>query len=320
LVKVKAAGICGSDVQRVYGDEAYHYPIILGHEFAGEIVEVTQGVDASMLGKDVAIFPLLPCKKCDVCEKGEYASCRNYSYFGSRYDGGFREYVAVPIWNIVPLPKGVTYEEAAMIEPSAIALHALSQCGIKIGYSILIFGAGPIGIMLGMLARIWGASNVIMLDIDKKKIDFAKQLGFEYVIDNSDSTYTEKIKEITGGQGVDVAIDGVGLSSTLSGCIQIVKPLGNIVCVGNFPEDMTLTHEIFTLILRKQLHIIGTWNSGYTQDYNEWTILADLMAKKKYDVRPLISHKFTFEDVKEAFALLKEKKEYTCKVLFVEKL
>jgi len=318
LVKVKAAGICGSDVQRVYGEEAYHYPIVLGHEFAGEIVKISKVVDASVLGKEAAVFPMLPCKRCDVCEKGEYASCRNYEYLGSRCDGGFREYLAVPIWNIVFLPENVTCEEAAMLEPSAIALHALYKCGIGIGDSLLIFGAGPIGIMMGLLARVCGSGKIILLDIDKKKIDFAKRLGFENVLDNSHAAYAEQVMEIVGDKGVDIAIDGVGLSSTLSDCIKLIKPLGKIVCVGNYPIDITLNYEVFSLILRKQLQIFGTWNSGYTQDRNEWKIVADLIAKKAYDVRPLISHKFAFNEVNKAFDVFKQKEELICKILFVE--
>lgn len=100
LLKIKASGICGSDIGRVYVKGTYHFPTIPGHEFAGQIVEAGEGVDSSLVGKRAAVFPLLPCRKCDMCEVGEYASCWNYNYFGSRCDGGFAEYIAVPVWNL----------------------------------------------------------------------------------------------------------------------------------------------------------------------------------------------------------------------------
>ena len=183
---------------------------------------------------------MLPCRRCDMCEIGEYASCRDYDYFGSRRDGGFCEYVAVPKENLVPLPDSVGFCEAAMIEPAAVSLHGLMRCGVGIGDIVLIYGAGSIGLMTGMLARIWGAGRVILLDIDEQKLAFAREMGFADVLKSDGEAYLEQISRMTDGRGADIAVDAVGISPTLSGCIRAVKPMGDIVCVGNYPADITL--------------------------------------------------------------------------------
>ena len=172
LLKTKAAGICGSDIERVFVKGTYHFPTIPGHEFSGEVVQVGEGVDTNLLGRRAAVFPLLPCRKCDMCEVGEYASCRNYNYFGSRCDGGFAEYVAIPVWNLIFGPDSLSYEVMAMAEPAAVSLHALSQGDVKLGDQVAVFGAGAIGLMIGELARIAGVDKVIMLDIEQKKLGF----------------------------------------------------------------------------------------------------------------------------------------------------
>ena len=127
LVKVRAAGICGSDIPRVYKDGAHNMPLTIGHEFAGEVADTGKGVPKDWNGKRVGIFPLIPCKECIACKQRKYEMCRNYSYLGSRRDGGFAEYVSVPEWNLIELPDLVDFEVAAMLEPMAVATHAMRR-------------------------------------------------------------------------------------------------------------------------------------------------------------------------------------------------
>lgn len=127
LVAVRAAGICGSDIPRIYRTGAHRHPLIPGHEFSGEVVELGEDVDRSWMGKSVGVFPLIPCRSCEPCRRKQYEMCRNYDYLGSRRDGGFAEYVAVPVWNLLALPQSVSYEEAAMLEPMAVAVHAMRR-------------------------------------------------------------------------------------------------------------------------------------------------------------------------------------------------
>ena len=131
LVEVKAAGICGSDIPRIFETGTYHFPTIPGHEFSGQVVSAYDGEQNPWIGKRVGIFPLIPCMECFTCKKVEYEMCRNYNYLGSRCDGGFAEYVAVPEWNLIELPDKVSYEEAAMLEPAAVALHAVRRLDLQ---------------------------------------------------------------------------------------------------------------------------------------------------------------------------------------------
>jgi len=315
LLKIKASGICGSDISRVFIKGTYSFPTIPGHEFSGEIVETGQGVDSSLTGKAAAVFPLLPCRKCDMCETGEYASCRNYSYFGSRCDGGFAEYIAVPVWNLV-LAEGLSFEEMAMAEPASVSLHALGRAGVSLGDSVAIFGAGAIGLMLAVFAGAAGAQKIILLDIDEKKLNFARQLGYDHALNSASNDWLDEVRSITAGKGVDLAIEGAGAASAAEGCFTAVKPLGRVVLMGNPGGDMNLHQNAYWEILRKQLAVYGTWNSSYNQKQNDWRIALDAMAGSRVNVKPLITHRFGLQDCAAAFDLLRDKTRFSCRVMF----
>lgn len=314
LVKVRASGICGSDIQRVFEKGTYHFPTIPGHEFAGEIVEAK---DKKMIGKKAAIFPLIPCFSCKACQVGEYAQCADYDYYGSRRDGGFAEYIAVKEWNLVMVADHVTYEEAAMCEPAAVALHAIRQAGVEVGETVAIFGAGPIGIMLGQWALAWGAFKVILIDIDQTKIDFAVKMGFETVINSLKTDPVEQIKKMTADAGADVCIEGAGVSVTLEQGIKALRNFGRMVAMGNPVGDMILSQKGYWEILRKQITLKGTWNSSYNGVKNDWITTGRAMESGKLNVKPLVSHRFNFSESVQAFKLMRDRKEYFNKVMFI---
>ena len=313
LMKIHACGICGSDIPRIISKGTNHFPTIPGHEFAGEIIEAN---DNSLLGRRAAVFPLLPCRKCEACQVGEYAQCHDYDYYGSRRDGAFAEYIAVKNWNLIPFADTISYEEAAMCEPAAVALHAITLADIKAGDTIAIFGAGPIGIMLGMWARLNGAYRIILCDIDSTKIDFARKLGFDSV-NSRETDPVEFIRNATGGRGADACIEGAGVAQTWEQCLKAAKSFGTVVCMGNPMGDMTLTQKGYWEILRKQLTLKGTWNSCYNDTRNEWRIALDAIESHRIDVRPLISHRFELSQYEEAFKLMRERREFFNKVMFV---
>ena len=175
LIKIKNCGICGSDIGRIFKNGTYHFPTVPGHEFAGEVIFDPHG---DLNGKRVAVFPLLPCFECEMCKKGMYAKCSSYDYYGSRCDGAFSEYIAVKRFNLVELPDNVSFEESAMCEPASVALHVVKKAGIKSGDSVVISGAGPIGLISGQWAKMFGAKRVMMFDIDSEKIEFCKKMVF----------------------------------------------------------------------------------------------------------------------------------------------
>jgi L-iditol 2-dehydrogenase len=316
MLKVRAAGICGSDIPRVFEKGTYHFPTVPGHEFAGEIVAVNPG-DEALLGKRAAVFPLLPCGKCEACQIGEYPQCSDYDYYGSRRDGAFAEYIAVKKWNLVMVPDTVPFEHAAMCEPCAVAIHALSQAGIRLGDTVAIFGAGAIGLLAAQTARGWGAAQVILADVDEKKLAFARELGFTHTVDSKSADPAEYIQSITGGRGADLCLEAAGVSATAAACLKSAKTFGSVVLMGNPAKNIELPQKAYWEILRKQLYLRGTWNSSYNDAHNDWQLAIQCMDKGILKLDKMISHRFSFAECGKAFELARKREEFYVKIMFV---
>ena len=314
LLHIRAAGICGSDIGRVFHKGTYHFPTIPGHEFAGEIIAVGEGVDAGLIGKRAAVFPLLPCFSCPACQVGEYAQCEQYDYYGSRRDGGFAEFLCVKQWNLVMVPDDLSLEEAAMCEPVAVAIHALSKAGVGFGDTVTIFGAGAIGITLAKIARAWGAGQVILADIDQNKLNFAARINCGQCINNKTADAANTIMKLTNGRGSDITIEGTGAGAALADCLKSAAVFGRVVLMGNPLGDIEIPQKAYWEILRKQLSLTGTWNSSYTGIRNDWQ--KAIAAMPGLNLSELITHRFDFEKCNEAFDVLKRREDFALKVMF----
>lgn len=211
IVKVMAAGICGSDIPRIYTTGAYSYPLIPGHEFSGIVSEAGQKVDKKWLGKRVGVFPLIPCGKCRSCKTGRYELCRNYGYLGSRSHGGFAEYVKVPSWNLLELPLNVSFEQAAMLEPMAVAVHAMRRSGILKGDSVAICGLGTIGLLLYMFLADIGIEHIYLIGNKEYQKEICMHLGInERNFCNSSIEDVHNWLDGICNSGVDVFFDCAG--------------------------------------------------------------------------------------------------------------
>ncbi|MBQ8207145.1 MAG: alcohol dehydrogenase catalytic domain-containing protein [Clostridia bacterium] len=297
LVNVKNCGICGSDIGRVFKNGTYHFPTVIGHEFAGKVVLDKSG---EWTGRRVSVFPLLPCFNCEACKAQNYACCANYDYYGSRRDGGFTQYIAVKKFNLVPLPDNVTYEEGAMCEPASVGCHAIKKLNIKGSESILISGAGPIGIIAARWAMGKGAASVKFIENDPAKIDFAKKLGF--MIHNE-------------GEKYDCAIEGTGASAPLSMILRAVKTRGKVVLMGNPSCEINLAPNDYQQILRSELQLLGTWNSSYADLDNDWRDTLEAVSKGELIIRDLITHRFPLADTLKGLTMMRDKKEFFVKVM-----
>lgn len=317
LLKVEACGVCGSDLPRIYEKGTYRFPTIPGHEFAGTVEAVGAGVDSSLVGKLAAVFPLLPCRSCASCEAGDYATCTAYDYKGSRSDGAFAEYVCVPAWNLILAPAGLPPEHLAMVEPAAVAIHALRRGGIEIGDTVLISGAGPIGLLLAQWARAWGAGRVLLADVDGSKLDFAAKLGFTVSANAMQVDIRDWVLEQTGGRGVDLAVEGAGHPSSWENCLCAARTGGRVVLMGNPSGPMGLTQNGYWEMLRKQLTVVGTWNSDYAElPKNEWKLAVQAMAAGQLAVAPLITHAVALGELGEAIELMRARKSFYNKVMW----
>lgn len=324
LVEVKAAGICGSDIPRIYRDGTYSFPTIPGHEFSGIVAKIGKNVDIKWKGKRVGIFPLIPCRNCMPCKNKQYEMCRHYSYLGSRRDGGFAEYVAVPADNLIELPDNVSFEEAAMLEPMAVAVHAMRRIAPKISDTIAICGAGTIGLLLLMFLKEAGILNPSetgrVFVIGNK--DFQKQnvmkLGLteECYIDNNSGCVDNRIMEYTNGAGVDVFFECVGKNDTLVQSIAYTAPGGRIMLVGNPASDMSLEKSVYWKILRNQMTLMGTWNSTFTHEaQDDWHYVIDRLSQARIAPASLITHRFSLDKLEEGFKIMRDKTEDYVKVM-----
>lgn len=313
LLRVRAVGICGSDIPRVFEKGTYHFPTIIGHEFAGEIVEAD---DSSLIGKGASVFPLLPCGKCLACQTDHYAQCKAYSYYGSRQDGAMAEYLAVKEANLCLLPDGVSYEAAAMNEPAAVALHAFRKSCAVLGDTVVIYGIGTIAFLLAWWAKAAGVSNIILAGRSQAKVQMAEQLGFA-AVNVREADLGEYVRGLTGGEGADVCIEGTGCSDGAEACLDAAKRFGNVVLMGNPAGNVNISQNGYWQILRKELQLIGTWNSSFSRKENDWQQSLQAMQSGILKPEKLITHRFSLSEYKKAFDLMHEKQEPYLKVMFV---
>lgn len=315
LVKVKAVGLCGSDIPRIFATGTYKFPLIPGHEFSGEIVEV-KAKSKVKKGDRVTVFPLIPCRRCKFCKRGFFGQCGHYDYLGSRRNGALAEYVEVPIENIFPLPDKVAFIEACHTEPAGVALHALNKCGSIKGKTMALFGCGTIGLILAQLARIKGIKKIILIDIDAARLKKARGIGFRNTINSKKINAANRILKITGGKGTELVIEGVGLSSTYNQAIAITAKLGKIIFLGNPLEDVKLKKDFVSKILRGEITIQGAWNSvALSAKKSEWKEILIYMAQGKLKTT-LLSRAFPLKKINEVLDRVRKGKEKG-KVIFI---
>lgn len=320
LVKVMAAGICGSDIPRIYETGAHVHPLIPGHEFSGQVVEIGCNVDMQWKGKRVGVFPLIPCGQCKPCQAGHYEMCRNYNYLGSRCDGGFAEYVAVPESNLIELPANVSYEEGAMLEPMAVAVHAMRRIELQSSETVVVLGLGTIGLLLTMFLMEQRINRILVIgnkEFQKKQV---KQLGIpeEHYCDCRNEDVNQWIMSHTNGNGADVVFECVGKNETYSQAVSEAAPSGKVVLMGNPHSDMNLNQHTYWKILRNQLQIAGTWNSSFCHDKtDDWHYVLERLMEKQVHPSMFISHEYALEDLKQGLHIMKDKTEDYIKIMCI---
>lgn len=320
LVAVKAAGICGSDVPRICQTGAHCHPLIPGHEFSGIVVKTGRCADASWVGKRVGVFPLIPCGSCQPCERGLYEMCRQYSYLGSRRDGGFAEYAAVPQRSLIMLADSVSYEEAAMLEPMAVAVHAMRKMKPKEDEWVVVCGLGTIGMLLLLFLKEAGIRNVLAIGNKCTQMQRAVQAGLSEAdcCDSSTEDVGKWIMERTLGAGPDVFFECVGRNETAALAVDASAPGGRVCLVGNPYTDMTLEKSVYWKILRNQLTVTGTWNSSFLhQKGDDWHYALEKVRQKRIKPAELITHRIRLEKIGEAVCMMHEKSEDYLKVMAV---
>jgi L-gulonate 5-dehydrogenase len=306
LVRVQRAGICGSDLHILHGSNPFaRYPRVIGHEFAGHVVEVGTGVDGFACSDRVVIDPVLSCGHCYACRIGRGNVCGNLEVLGVHRDGGFRHLLVVPASNCVKLPAGLPIDVATLAEPFAVAANVLSRTGIGADDTVLIYGAGTVGLTVLQVARLHGA-RCIVSDPDASRLDRARGYGAAMVIDPRAVSVPEAVRDENDGLGPTVVIDGAGIPALLEEACRVASPAGRIGLLGFSPMPCNVSQQE---IVKKELAMVGSrLNRRFIPQAVEW------LSQGRLQPAAMITQTFAARDARAAFDLIESDPGRTIKV------
>ncbi|KAK9463455.1 chaperonin 10-like protein [Lipomyces oligophaga] len=317
LVAIKQTGICGSDVHYythgAIGSFIVKAPMVLGHESAGEIVKVGAAVKSLKIGDRVALEPGVPCYFCKQCKAGRYNLCPEMAFAATPpFDGTLARYYVLPEDMCVLLPDHVSLEEGALIEPLSVGVHSVRRAGVSAGQSVVVFGAGPAGLLIGAVAKAFGASTIVAVDIQQDRLDLAKRVAatHTFIPSRSDSAdvSASKIIALLGGNPPDVAIDASGVEPSIKTAIAVLKQGGTYVQVGMGAPQISFPITDFTV---KEILASGSFRYGP----GDYELAVKLVATGLVNVKDLITHRVKFTDAEKAFKLVMDPSAGAVKVL-----
>lgn len=306
LVKVESCAICGTDVKVYhYGHRLIHPPRITGHEVAGTIVEVGKEVKGYKVGDRVAVAPAVPCGQCYYCRRGIQSMCDNLTAIGYHYDGGFAEYMAVPpraVENACVnfIPANITPDEAALAEPLACALNGQELSGVKLGNVVMIIGAGPMGCLHADLAKVNGATKVIISEISPARLGLSKISQADIFINSQEEDPIKRVMVETEGRGADVVIVACSSGLAQEQALQMVAKRGNVNFFGGLPKDHSIIRFDSNLLHYREFAVVGTHGSAPRHN----RLALDLIGSGKINAKKYITHRLRLEKLLEGLAMV----------------
>ncbi len=302
ILKVKATSICATDVKAYMTGVRTKVPITLGHEFAGEIVEASKSLK-DYVGKRVVVNPNIFDGTCEYCLLGEHVLCPNRYAIGIDVDGSFAEYVEIPgqafqVGGVLEIPEHLSYEEASLVEPLAACFRGQLKLNIRPGDTVTVIGAGPIGLMHFLLAKAFGASKIIISEVDDRRIETARNLGVQYIVNPIKEDIEKSIRELTDGRGSDVVIVAVGSPHAQKDALKIVRKGGRINFFAGLPAGTEEVPINTNIIHYKQITVLGT----SMQTPIEFKKTLELVSSGLVNVKPLITHTYSLREGLEAFS------------------
>ena len=306
LLKVKACAICGTDIKLNKGSSTkltkdgiknMPFPRITGHEFSGTVEEIGKKVEGFNIGDRINVSPVIPCMVCNFCKKNHQEICDNKVTIGFDIDGAFAEYIKIPDIAIKAgcvnkIGKGISFEEATLTEPLAVVLNSQERSKIGSKDTVIIIGAGPIGLLQIQVARYNGASKIIVADISEDRLDYAKEFDPDVLVNNSKEDLKKIISDATNGNGADVVLICASAKALFSDCLEYTNKLGRINYFAGLSKDGPLVEINANLVHYNELTITGTSDS--TPKHNKMAM--ELINTAKIDVKSLISHRFSIKD------------------------
>jgi len=310
VIKVAACAVCGTDV-KVYhhGHRLISFPRVTGHEIAGVVEEVGEGVKDFRKGDRVAVAPAVPCGECIYCRRGWQTMCDNLTAIGYRYNGGFEEYMAVPpvaVRNgcVNRVPDNISLEEAALAEPLACCINAQELSWVGLGQTVAILGAGPIGCMHVQLARARGATKVILMDISSERLEMSKLVEADVYINSSEEDAVQRVMDETGGVGADVVITACSSGKAQEQALRMVAKRGVVDFFGGLPKDNPYIKFDSNLPHYREFYVVGNHGSSPRQN----AVAIDLIASGRIKVKDLITHRFAIDQTLEGIKTTEEAK------------
>ncbi len=308
-LKIQKIGVCGSDIHVYHGKHPFTpYPVVQGHEYSGEVVEVGEDVTTVKVGDKATARPQIVCGKCGPCLRGDYNICNFLKVEGFQAPGTAQDYFVLPEDRIIKLPNSLSYEQGAMIEPAAVGAHSTNRARDLQGKNVVVTGAGPIGNLVAQFAKARGAKNVLITDVSDFRLSKAKECGIDLVSNASTESLKEASEREFGEEGFDVAFECAGLEITLDQCVQSINKGGDIVVVavyGDRPKvDMSIVGD-------RELSLIGTLMYKH-EDYLEAVKLIDENIIK---TEPLFTGHFQFEEYLDAYKYIDKQGDKTLKVI-----
>ncbi len=309
ILRIARIGICGSDVHVFEGKHPLvSFPLVQGHEFSGYVHQVGSQVEGLEVGDLVTVEPAIGCGECEKCDAGLVAQCDRMLFVGGALPGAGSKYLAMDANYVVKMPSGVTADDAAMVEPLAVAVHSARRPGEIAGKDVLVLGGGTIGNLTAQVARVYGAEQIVLVDMIPSRNQLAAKLGFQTIDPAQVDSVEEAVEAKFGGAGPEVAFECVGKTAPLNTCIRAVVRGGDVIVVGVY-EDDPRTRMI--LVQDKEINLLGslmyTWN-----DYHE---AVDLIANQKVDLKSLQTHHYPFDAWNEAYHFLMNNPDQALKVM-----
>lgn len=307
LLQVLFGGICGADVASYTGNQPFTtYPRIPGHELSARIVSIPENDRGLKAGDVVTCNPYFNCGACYACRRGLVNACHDNQTMGVQRDGGFQEYITMPVERIID-GKGLSAKALALIEPFSISCHALSRAAVKAGDNLLIMGAGPIGLFALLRAKALGA-RVLIADMLESRLALAEDFGADETVNVKDRDLHAACAAFTGDCGFDVCVEACGAPETFLSCISEAAHGANVILIGNGKRETTFVHSV---LLKKELNVFGSRNA-FTRDFET---LIDLVKAGKADVLKMVSGVYPMADAAAAFEALAHNDGSLCKLL-----
>lgn len=313
LIKVMAVGICGSDLHYYshgrIGKYVVDKPFILGHECAGDIAAVGSNVQRFQVGDRVAVEPGVTCGRCDACKEGRYNLCPDVEFLATPpFDGAFVQYIKMREDFVFAIPDELSYEEAALVEPFSVGIHAANRTGLQPGSTVAIMGMGPVGLMAVAAAKAYGAAKIIVTDLEPLRLEAAKQMGATHIINIREQDPLEEIKRITSGKGVDVAWETAGNPKALQAALGSLRRGGKLAVVGLPAQDEIPLNVPF--IADNEVDIYGIFRYA-----NTYPTGIRFLSSGIVDANKLITDKFALEQTQEAMERALNQKSECLKII-----